>query len=186
MTARGPILIVFGGLPGVGKTSLAKAVAARSSAVYLRIDTIEQALRSSEMLKADVGTAGYLVAYRLAEENLRMGRSVVADSVNPLRVTRDAWISVAQKTSTIAVEIEVTCSDLPVHRRRLETRRSDIAGLASPSWQAVLDRNYEEWVRPHIVIDTAGKSIEDAIDELFRQPCLMRELGEDMPADPGH
>jgi hypothetical protein len=115
-----------------------------------------------------------------------MGLSVVADSVNPLRVTRDAWVAVAQKTLTIAVEIEVTCSDLPEHRRRLETRRSDIEGLTSPSWQAVHDRSYDEWVRPHVVIDTAGKSIEDAINELFRQPCFMSERPGDMPPDLGH
>jgi predicted kinase len=49
------MLIVFGGLPGTGKTTLARAFAQRRRATYLRIDTIEQALRSSEMLAGDVG-----------------------------------------------------------------------------------------------------------------------------------
>ena len=56
------MLIVFGGLPGVGKTTLARAVARKMEAVYLRVDTIEQALRTSNMLQAEVGPAGYLVA----------------------------------------------------------------------------------------------------------------------------
>jgi predicted kinase len=56
-------LIVFGGLPGTGKTTLAREVAEEHSATYLRIDTIEQALRSSGVLVGDdVGPAGYLVA----------------------------------------------------------------------------------------------------------------------------
>src|ERR1700733_11940471 len=93
------MLIVFGGLPGVGKTTLAKAVAREWGAVYLRIDTIEQALHFSEALQGEVGPAGYLVAYRLAEENLRMGRTVVADAVNPLNMSRDAWLSVAADAS---------------------------------------------------------------------------------------
>jgi predicted kinase len=75
------MLIIFGGLPAVGKTTLAKAVAREWEAVYLRVDTIEQALRFSETLHGEVGPAGYLVAYRLAEENLRIGRTVVADSI---------------------------------------------------------------------------------------------------------
>ena len=58
------MLIIFGGLPGVGKTTLAKAVAREWEAVYLRVDTIEQALRFSEALQGEVGPAGYLVAYR--------------------------------------------------------------------------------------------------------------------------
>jgi len=46
-----------------------------------------------------------LVGYRLAEENLRIGRTVVADSVNPLNITRDPSLSVAADASKDAIEI---------------------------------------------------------------------------------
>ena len=48
------MLIVFSGLPGTGKTTLAKDLAATTGAVYLRIDTIEQAIRNSGALAQDV------------------------------------------------------------------------------------------------------------------------------------
>jgi predicted kinase len=99
------VLIVFGGLPGTGKTTLACALAEERRAVYLRIDAIEQALRSSGALAGDVGPAGYMVAYALAEANLRLGRTVVADSVNPLPVTRDAWRGVAATAAAAIIEI---------------------------------------------------------------------------------
>jgi predicted kinase len=67
------MLIVFGGLPGTGKTTVAKALAQTLDAVYLRIDAIEQALRSHEVLRTDVGPLGYVAGYRLAEDNLRIG-----------------------------------------------------------------------------------------------------------------
>jgi len=160
-------LIVFGGLPGTGKTSLARAVAEEHSATYLRIDTIEQALRSSGVLVGDdVGPAGYLVAYKLAESNLLISRMVIADSVNPLAVTRDAWRQVAATTSSQIIEIEVVCSDITEHRRRVETRSVDVPGLALPCWQDVVDRDYEPWNRPRIVLDTAGCTIEEALKEL--------------------
>jgi predicted kinase len=113
------------------------------------------------------------VAYRLAEENLRLGRTVVADSVNPLNITRDAWLSVAAD----AIEIEVICSDPSEHRRRVENRNADIDGLSWPTWQAVLERPYEDWTRPHLVLDTAKKSIEEVTEELFnhlRKDCKLK------------
>jgi predicted kinase len=161
------MLIVFGGLPGTGKTTVAKALAQKLDAVYLRVDTIEQGLRSSTVLKTDVGPAGYVVAYRLAEDNLRIGRVVIADSVNSLQVTRDAWLSVAEHASTKVAEVEVICSDAVEHRRRVERRQSDIEGLKLPAWQEVIDRAYENWDRPHIVIDTASGTVEETVAELL-------------------
>ena len=95
--ARTPTLIVFGGLPGTGKTTLARALARDLGATYLRIDEIEQAIRDSGLNSEEVGVSGYRVGYALAESNLRLGAAVVADSVNPLRITRLSWRSVAER-----------------------------------------------------------------------------------------
>ena len=91
------MLVVFGGLPGVGKSTIAAMLARRLLATYLRIDTIEQALRACATLPGGVVAEGYAVAYLVAEDNLRVGGTVVADSVNPLPVTRDAWLAVANR-----------------------------------------------------------------------------------------
>lgn len=150
------MLIVIGGLPGVGKTTIARELARQIAAVHVRIDSIEQAIRDSGMPLYD---AGYRVAYAVAEDNLRVGRTVIADSVNPLAVTRDAWLSVANRAHASALEIEITCSDATEHRRRVETRASDIAGLSPPAWQEVVTRDYESWNRERLVIDTALQSV---------------------------
>lgn len=165
------MLIAFGGLPGTGKTTLASKLADTLSAVYLRIDTVEQALIRSGVLP-DIGPAGYLAAYTLAADNLKLGRTVVADSVNPLFVTRDAWCSVAKDADVACIEIEVICSDAAEHRRRVESRAADIPGHKLPTWQDVLDRHYEAWQRAHIVIDTAGVAVSQALDDIVG--CLPR------------
>src|SRR5215472_4991723 len=153
-----PLLIAFGGLPGTGKTTLAKAVAKRYSAVYLRIDTIEMAIRTTELPRGDIGPAGYVVAYWIAEENLRLGHVVVADSVNPIQITRESWSLVARNANVPLVEVEVLCSNPVEHRQRIESRMPDLDGLPALTWESVCHRTYEEWSAPHLVIDTAGKS----------------------------
>jgi predicted kinase len=162
------MLIIFGGLPGTGKTTLAKAVAKALSAVYLRIDTIEEAIRSCDVLTEDVGSSGYVVAYNLAAENLRLGGTVVTDSVNPLTVTRDSWMEAAIEAGCAAVEIEVICSDVTEHRRRLVGREAVVEETKRLTWEKVATREYDEWTRTRVVVDTAKMSVEEATAELLR------------------
>lgn len=89
------MFIIFSGLPGSGKSTIAHALAKELGAVYLRIDTIEQAIRCAENHDKETGPAGYFVAYELARDNLRLGLNVIADSVNPLPLTREAYREVA-------------------------------------------------------------------------------------------
>lgn len=86
------MLLIFGGLPGTGKSTIARLLAARLGAVWLRIDSIEQALiRAETVTRHDIGPAGYLAAYAIAADNLRLGNVVIADAVNPIAITRQAW-----------------------------------------------------------------------------------------------
>jgi len=161
------LLIVFGGLPGVGKSALARELASRLGAVHVRIDSIEQGLRDSGLLIGPMNDAGYQAGYAVAEENLRLGRIVIADSVNPLKMTRDAWIATADRTQAQAVEVEVVCSDAAEHRRRVETRTTDISRLRLPTWPEVVAREYHSWERNHLIVDTAGRSLAECVKEIM-------------------
>jgi predicted kinase len=157
------VLIIFGGLPGVGKTAIARELARQIGAVHLRIDSIEEAIRIAGVVSLPLNDTGYRVAYAVAEDNLRVGRTVIADSVNPIQLTRNAWVEVAARARVAALEIEVTCSDSNEHRRRVEARLTDIAGFKLPSWKDVVSREYHPWDRQHLVVDTANRSVEQSI-----------------------
>ncbi|ARU90569.1 AAA family ATPase [Pseudomonas sp. M30-35] len=149
------MLIVFSGLPGTGKTTIASELARQTGAVYLRIDSIEQALRNSAVLADGVGRSGYGVANALALGNLQIGNRVVVDCVNPVAESRKAWSDTATNARVKLVNIEVICSDKTEHQRRVETRSSDIAGLNPPTWQSVVNHDYEAWDSAPLNIDTA-------------------------------
>ena len=162
------MLIAFSGLPGVGKSTVGLAAAKRLRAAYLRIDTIEQAARSANVLDASkgVGPAGYLIAYRVAADNLLLGLTVIADSVNPLRVTRDSYRDVAMSTRTVCLDVEIICSNITMHQDRVEMRRPTVDGLRLPLWQDVLNREYEAWDRTPLRLDTAVLSADECAEQI--------------------
>jgi len=158
---RPPVLIVFGGLPGTGKTTVSRELTRRLAASYLRVDAIEQTLRGAGRT---VGTMGYDIANALAAENLALGRIVIADCVNPIRASRIGWRQTALQKSARIAEIEVVCSDLALHLQRAESRTSDINGLKPPTWDEIVNRDYEPWDREHLVLDTADGRLDHLLD----------------------
>lgn len=170
------MFIVFAGLPGVGKSTIAHKLASLLPAFYLRIDTIENAIASSDALsKPGVpGASGYLTAYRLAAENLVLGHMVVADSVNSLKITRDAYRSVAIAANVLLTEVEVICSDVTEHKRRVESRLEKSQDRTQPTWNDVQSRQYDPWEMSPLVIDTALISADEGVDVIMD---ALRKLG---------
>lgn len=159
------MLIIFGGLPGVGKTTISKALASRLKAVYLRVDTVEQILKSQAGLD---GPEGYMVCFAQATENLKLGMTVVADSVNPIKISRAAWQKAAKNAAVPFIEVELVCSNLEEHQKRVETRQTDIAGHKLPKWQDVQKREYEAWLSKDLVFDTSIQTVDEIIDAILQ------------------
>jgi predicted kinase len=149
------MLIVFGGLPGVGKTTLSAAVARRLGAVYLRVDAIESAMWDGGIDRDQpTGFAAYGVAEAIAAANLRMGATVLADAVNPVEAARAGWREVAAEVDVPLRVVEVVCSDQAEHRRRVEARRPGPGQRFVPTWAQVATREYEPWTEPRLTVDT--------------------------------
>jgi predicted kinase len=169
------VLIVFSGLPGSGKTTIAQELALELGAVYLRMDSIEQAIRDCGISEETMYDAGYRIGCAIAEDNLKAGRTVVADCVNPLSVSRDAWTETAKRARSRVIEIEIVCSDPNEHRKRVETRVTDVPGARLPTWQDVLSHRYEPWNRQRIVIDTASQTPQQNVHALREAIARQKE-----------
>lgn len=162
------MLIIFGGLPGVGKSTLARALSARIAAVYLRIDSIEDAVRTSHLAPPDVMDAGYVAAQAVATDNLRLGRTVMGDSVNPIPATRAAWRAAAERAGAGFVEVEAVCSDRAAHRSRVTARAAAQGADPASAWARVERRDYRPWPEAAIRLDTAARDAAAALDDLIR------------------
>lgn len=162
-----PVLYIFSGLPASGKSTLAKLLAVRTGAMYVRIDTVEQGLR--DLCRFNVEGEGYRLSYRIIKDNLELGISCISDSCNPIELTRHEWQQVAESTGAKFVNIEVSCSDRNEHEYRVNTRRSEVPNLKLPDWQSVQNRHYETWKTDVVKIDTADQQIEISFAELIEK-----------------
>jgi predicted kinase len=158
--------VVVGGLPGAGKSTVAEALARRRQIPYLRVDRIEQAIVEHTTLSHPVGPAGYAVAYRLAAEQLAIGLDVAVECVNPLTVTREGWSGTAASVGAGILQVELVCSDAEEHRRRVESRRTDVEGLVKPTWSEVAAREWEPWPEPHLVLDSTTSSVDAMVEAI--------------------
>jgi hypothetical protein len=144
MSEEPPVLVVIGGLPATGKSTIADHLARLVGAPYLRVDRIEQAIVAYSSLEHPIGAAGYAVAYALAGEQLTLGLDVIVECVNPIALTRDGWAGTAADANAAIL------------------RATDVAGLVKPTWEDVLRREYEPWSRPHVIIDSADTPPDQA------------------------
>ncbi len=69
-----PRLIVLAGLPGVGKSAIVREIARRTSAIWIRIDTMDQAIWASGTAPADLCDWTIRAAQAVAVDNLLLGR----------------------------------------------------------------------------------------------------------------
>ena len=156
-------LIVLAGLPGSGKSTIARHLSEGIRATWLRVDSIEQAIRDAGAARGSLDDAGYRAAYAVAADSLRLGHDVVADSVNPWMLTRNAWRDSGVRAGGRVVEVEIICSDLEEHRRRVENRVIDVPNLEPLDWLAVVGRDYRAWDRKPLVVDTYGRSVAECV-----------------------
>ena len=167
MHKKQPILYIFSGLPASGKSTLSQKLAHHVSAVYLRIDTVEQAIK--DLCSFKVEGEGYRLSYRVAADNLNLGLSVVADSCNPIELTRQEWEQVAKDANSTFINIEISCSNRKEHKNRVEKRKSTVANLELPTWTDVENREYLAWSTHLVEVDTAFKTVDESFNELIEK-----------------
>lgn len=163
-------LIITAGLPGSGKSSVAEGVARALRAPLLSIDPIEAALWRAQISQSATGIAAYVVAEALAEENIALGASVVADAVNPVEAARAGWRRLARRRNVPLTIVECICSDAAIHRQRVEARVRGIAGMPELTWDRVEERRaeYQPWTDDRIVLDTSAEPLGDLVARTLR------------------
>jgi len=163
-------LVVFSGLPGTGKSTLAEVIGKQFGIPVFAKDWLEAVLLQNGLQPTQDGKAlgyvGYELLTSLAERQLMLGQSAILDSVASIQKIRDAWKSLAGKYLAEWRVIECLCSDETIHRERLLTRERDIPGWHELEWSEVerVKEYYVSWQEEHLVLDM----VQPFEENLFR------------------
>jgi hypothetical protein len=164
--------IVFSGLPGTGKSSIAEAVARELGIPVFAKDWLEATLIRCELRPAasgpPLGSVGYQLLTTLAERQLRLGQSVVLDSVASTLSIRAEWRALAQTYQAKWRVIECICSNEAAHRDRLSARQRGIPGWHELDWSEVerVRAYYAPWHEERLILDAVRPPEENILAAL--------------------
>jgi predicted kinase len=168
--------IVFTGLPGTGKTSIAEAVARELGLPVFAKDRLEATLIRCELQPAEgvpaLGSASYELLTTLAERRLQLGQSVILDSVASTLSIRAEWRALAAAYRAEWRVIECICSDVVTQRERMKVRQRNIPGWHELDWSEVerVRTYYAPWNEERLILD-AVNPLEDNVAAALEYLC---------------
>ncbi len=164
--ARRPCLVLVGGLPGTGKSTLARGLAEASGFEVIRSDVVRKeptaASGGGDIYTPDWTERTYAECLRRAEALLFEGRRVIVDATFREDRRRERFLTAAKDLGVPGLLL--VCEAPPeVVRQRLAARKGD----ASDADWAVYEKLADEWQAPGLaavgrltqVIDTTDGSV---------------------------
>jgi DegV family protein with EDD domain len=164
-----PVLVMLSGLPGSGKSHLAREIVARHPLAVLNSDALRRTLVKRPTYSQAESARLFTAVHALIEDLLRRGVLVLLDATNLKEAHRRPLREIAERTGARLLVVEVTAAE-DVIRQRLTARRAreDPADI-SEATQEVYEMMREEAEPvdgPHIVVDADG-DIQTAVDQIL-------------------
>ena len=155
-------MIIFTGLPGTGKSTLAEQVARTVNAPAFNGDWLMGALKPAHAALATLERSQYVDAWfsllrTLVTRQLMLDQSAVVEDVVS-KSQLGLWRETAARFSARLFLIECICSDEAIHRARVENRTRGIPGWHEVGWDHV------ERMRAEVTPLTADRLTVDALE----------------------
>ncbi len=161
------ILVVVCGPPGVGKTTVAEAVADRVDGELFRTDVVRKELFPDPGYGEHETDAVYEAVFRRARAQLQDGQTVVLDGTFHKRKWRSRAREVASSTDVDLRIVRVECEE-DIVEERIEQREDDESDADFDVYLYHRDQ-FDPIAVDHVTVDNSGDLDEttDQLDEHF-------------------
>lgn len=152
---RESTLILFAGMPGSGKTTLARMISRELGFPVFAKDRVQRVLRDHNLADASSGD-GYYIILDMADEQLSLGLSVILDATFPLDHFRTVASETAARYRANFCAIYCHCSDDAMWRERMTNRVQYVPGWKPVGWDDVLRMRdyYQPWNDNALLVDS--------------------------------
>ncbi|MER3545433.1 MAG: hypothetical protein C4311_12765 [Chloroflexota bacterium] len=166
-----PFVIMLSGLPGTGKSYLARRLSERLRAPVIETDFVRKTLFPQPSYSADESAIVYWVSRLLMRKLLARGVPVILDATNLIERQREMVYHVAEQAGARLVIVQTVAPE-EVVRARLERRltQRDPGDISDATWSVYrrMAERQEPIRRPHLVVNTS-EDLEPAIDKIIRE-----------------
>ncbi len=170
-TTATPLLLLLSGLPGTGKSHLARKIAEELPCVIVESDLARKILTGGNPDYTPAESAFiHRVSRQVIERLLRRGHRVIHDATNLAEWHREQVYRLTTRTHSKLVIVRTIAPEAVV-RERLAQRftNRDPSDLSDADWNVheQLQAEHEPVRRPHLVIDTSG-DMQQAVRKILR------------------
>ncbi len=149
------MLVMICGLPGTGKTTLAKAVAEKIDAVSINSDSIRMSMLEEREYTEEEKKMIYQAMFEEAGKNLKEGKNVVLDATFYKKELRESVEEVAKEAGTGFFIVEcVTHEDL-LKERIFKRKKEETESEADFEVYKKVKTQFEPIEEEHLAVDTS-------------------------------
>ena len=148
------MLILVCGLPGVGKTTMAKRIADETKSFVLSTDTLRKKIIDDPEYTEREKELVYNLLFEMAEKFLMTGKNVILDGTFYRKKLRDRARKLAERTNNEFIIVEIVCDEKIVKKGMAKRKERGSESDADFEIYKKIKRQFEPIKEKHLVIDT--------------------------------
>lgn len=161
------MLIIVCGLPGTGKTTLAKRMADETKSFLLNTDIIRKKVIYDPGYTEKEKEMVYNLLFEMAEKFLLTGKNVILDGTFYKVDLRERAKKIAKKTKNEFRIIEVRCSENIVRKAMRERKKKGSESDADFRVYRKMKKEFEPIKEKHLVLDTS-RGFDQAVEKFLK------------------